>query len=154
MFGNGSPGALWSGGPTPGQSYNVPGGKYMPCNGSSERTLNPIVMGSSILGVHYNGVAVIAADMLGSYGSLSKYRDCPRLLKVNDTTVIRASGDYADFHCFGAYLAPPIILDAMEKKPGMTKGEAVQLIDRCMKLLFYRDARAFKKYQLAVITKE
>lgn len=40
---------------------------------------------------------IIAADMMGSYGSLARFRSISRLLKVNDTTMLGASGDYADF---------------------------------------------------------
>ncbi|KAK0067908.1 Proteasome subunit beta type-4 [Biomphalaria glabrata] len=229
---NGSPGPLWTGGPIPGQFYNFPGGKSDSNNTQRVRSVNPIVTGTSVLAVQFKGGVVIAADTLGSYGSLAKYRDLKRLLKVNDTTVIGAAGDYADFqymsniiqqqvindevindgfgytpksvHClltrilynrrsqfnplwntyiiagieedqpylgyvdkigmayeapslacgFGAYVALPIIRDALEKKPDISKDEAVALIDRCMKLMYYRDARALNKYQLAVITKD
>ncbi|KAK3760729.1 hypothetical protein RRG08_009364 [Elysia crispata] len=231
MFGPNNPGAFWTGGPAPGQFYNFPGSQSTSAQNSSQRTLYPVVTGTSVLGVQFEGGVVMAADMLGSYGSLARFRDCPRLLKVNDTTVLGAAGDYADFqylsnviqqqvideeclndgfgytpkslHCwltrvlynrrsqfnplwntyivagiddekpflgyvdkigmayeapslacgFGAYLALPIIRDAMEKNPTMTQDEAVALIDRCMKLLFYRDARSLNKYQVAVITK-
>lgn len=40
---------------------------------------------------------MLAADKLGSYGALARYRDCPRLHKVNDNTVIACMGDYADY---------------------------------------------------------
>lgn len=40
---------------------------------------------------------MIAADTMGSYGSLARFRGISRLLKVNDTTMLGASGDYADF---------------------------------------------------------
>ena len=33
----------------------------------------------------------------GSYGSLARYRSLSRVHKVNDTTIVAASGDYADF---------------------------------------------------------
>ena len=35
--------------------------------------------------------------------------------------------------------------DALEKNPNMSQSQAEQLIDRCMKLLFYRDARSLNK---------
>lgn len=35
--------------------------------------------------------------MVGSYGSLARFRGISRLLKVNDKVAIGASGDYADF---------------------------------------------------------
>lgn len=40
---------------------------------------------------------MIAADVLGSYGSLARFRDCKRLMKVNDYCLLGAAGDYADF---------------------------------------------------------
>lgn len=46
----------------------------------------------------------MAADMLGSYGSLARYRSVPRLLKVNDKTVIGCMGDYADFQYLQAII--------------------------------------------------
>lgn len=40
---------------------------------------------------------VIAGDMLGSYGSLARFRNCPRVLKVNNNIIVGAGGDYGDF---------------------------------------------------------
>lgn len=60
------------------------------------RTLNPSVAGTSVLGVKFDGGVAIAADMLGSYGSLARYPGVSRLVKVNETTVLGASGDFAD----------------------------------------------------------
>lgn len=57
----------------------------------------PMVTGTSVLGVKFEGGIVIAADMMGSYGSLARFRSISRLLRVNDSTVLGASGDYADF---------------------------------------------------------
>lgn len=56
-----------------------------------------MVTGTSVLGVKFEGGIVIAADMMGSYGSLARFRSISRLLRVNDSTVLGASGDYADF---------------------------------------------------------
>lgn len=58
---------------------------------------NPSVTGTSVLGIKFEGGVMLAADMLGSYGSLARYRNCSRVMKVNDTTVIGAGGDYADY---------------------------------------------------------
>lgn len=38
-----------------------------------------------------------ATISLGSYGSLARFRSLSRLMKVNENTVIGASGDIADF---------------------------------------------------------
>ena len=37
------------------------------------RTLYPVTTGTSVLGVKFDGGVAIAADMLGSYGSLARY---------------------------------------------------------------------------------
>lgn len=39
----------------------------------------------------------MAGDILGSYGSLARFRNCPRLMKVNDNIIMGAGGDYGDF---------------------------------------------------------
>ncbi len=53
--------------------------------------------GTSVLAVKFNGGVAMAADTLGSYGSLARYRDVSRILRVNDSTILGAGGDYADF---------------------------------------------------------
>lgn len=191
-----------------------------------------MVTGTSVLGVKFDGGVLLAADVLGSYGSLARYRNCSRLLKVNDCTVMGAGGDYADYQylksiveqkvidedClndgfnytpkmlfnwltrvlyarrskfnplwntyivgglqdgepylgyvdkigtayeaptlatgFGSYLAQPLLRDGYEKNNKMTEAEARQLLDTCLKVLFYRDARSFNKYELAIVTKD
>jgi len=60
-------------------------------------TQSPVTTGTSVLAVAYDGGIVMAADMLGSYGSLARYRSVPRIIKINDQTVIGCMGDYADF---------------------------------------------------------
>ena len=50
-----------------------------------------------MLGMKFNGGVVIAADKLGSYGSLARFKNLSRIMKINESTVIGAGGDYADF---------------------------------------------------------
>lgn len=192
----------------------------------------PSVTTTSVLGLKFKDGVILAADMLGSYGSLARYRNCQRLMTVNDQTILGSSGDYADYQfissiinqrvveesClddgfsytapglhswltrvmynrrsqfnplwntfivggisedksflgyvdkigvayeadtiatgFGAYLALPLLRDSVEKNKKMEEKEALELIDRCMKLLFYRDARSLNKYQVAVVSKK
>ncbi|KNC70367.1 hypothetical protein SARC_17109, partial [Sphaeroforma arctica JP610] len=58
---------------------------------------SPIVTGTSVCGIKYNGGVIIAADTLGSYGSLARFRSVSRIIRVNDRTIVGGSGDYADF---------------------------------------------------------
>ena len=54
-------------------------------------------IGTSVFGMKYKDGVILAADTLGSYGSLARYPDLERVIRVNDTTVVACSGDYADF---------------------------------------------------------
>merc|ERR1712004_1537 len=222
---------FWGNGPRPGALYNFPGSQSSQDFGK-QKTLTPITTGTSVLAVKFDGGIAMAADMLGSYGSLARFRDCPRVMKVNETTVMGAGGDYADFQfirsiieqnvideeclddgfsytprslyswltrvmynrrCkfdplwntvivggmqegepflgyidkigiayeaqtvatgFGMHIAQPIMRDQLEKTPHLTEQDAVRLLDRCLKVLFYRDARSFNKYQIAIVTKD
>ena len=53
---------------------------------------------------------------------------------------------------FGSYLAIPI----MRKKwrPDMEEGEARELLEECLRVLFYRDCRALNKIRIAKATAE
>ena len=57
-----------------------------------------MVTGTSVVGIVYDKGVMIAADLLGSYGSMAQMRQLPRVFKVNESTVIGASGDLADFN--------------------------------------------------------
>jgi 20S proteasome subunit beta 7 len=56
-----------------------------------------MVTGTSVLGLTFDNGVIIAADMLGSYGSMAQMRGLQRVFRVNDVTAIGASGDYSDF---------------------------------------------------------
>jgi len=60
-------------------------------------TQTPVTTGTSVIGIRFNGGIVLAADKLASYGSLARFRDCPRLFQVNESTMLGCTGDYADF---------------------------------------------------------
>ena len=66
---------------------------------------SPRVSGTAVIGVGFDGGVVLAADTVGSYGTLCKLRAIPRLLKVNDRTVLAVSGDYADYQCIEQLIA-------------------------------------------------
>ncbi|XP_075548789.1 proteasome subunit beta type-4 [Dermacentor variabilis] len=201
--------------------------------GTRQRTQSPMTTATSVLGIKFDGGVMLAADILGSYGSLARFRNCPRILKVNDQIAAAASGDYADFQylksvidqkmiseqClndgfrlkpkslyswltrvmynrrsrfdplwntyliaglqdgvpflgqvdmlgtafesstlatgYGAYIAQPLLREAYEKKAGqLTKEEAQKVLTYCLRVLYYRDARSFDKYQVATVTAE
>lgn len=56
---------------------------------------------------------------------------------------------------FGAYLAMPIMRDAVEQaRPngGLERQDALNLINKCIEILYYRDARSWPKFQIGTIT--
>lgn len=59
-------------------------------------TQQPIVTGTSVISMKYDNGVIIAADNLGSYGSLLRFTDIERLIPVGKSTVVGISGDISD----------------------------------------------------------
>ncbi|XP_023244618.1 proteasome subunit beta type-4-like [Centruroides sculpturatus] len=88
---------------------NVENSAWNSMNYGKSRTLTPISTGTSVIAMEFEGGVVIAADTLASYGSTARFRDCERLMKVNDNIIIGASGDYADFQFIRSVIEDKII---------------------------------------------
>lgn len=191
---------------------------------ATTRTTQPMVTGTSVLGLVYDGGVMLAADTLGSYGSLARFREISRFCVVGQNTAVAAAGDYADFqeiklllndlvtqnNCqddghpiaphsihsyltrlmyarrsrfnplwntlvvggfhdgkvflgyvdklgvsfseefvasgFGGYLAIPLIRKRREELGRvLTRDEARALLEDCLRVLFYRDARSLNR---------
>eukprot|EP00753_Platysulcus_tardus_P019687 PLAT7429.1.p2 GENE.PLAT7429.1~~PLAT7429.1.p2 ORF type:complete len:251 (-),score=98.31 PLAT7429.1:93-797(-) len=63
----------------------------------SKRTLRPIVTGTSVVAIKYADGVLMAADTLGSYGSLARFKDLRRIRPVASKTLLGGGGDYSDF---------------------------------------------------------
>lgn len=49
----------------------------------------------------------------------------------------------------------PIMREFLEKNNNkITEAQARDVLDRCMKLLYFRDGRAYDKYSMAIVTKD
>lgn len=56
---------------------------------------------------------------------------------------------------FGAHLAVPILRRAVPDEAAVaniTREQAIETVEECMKVLFYRDARSMNKYSMAIVT--
>jgi len=53
---------------------------------------------------------------------------------------------------YGDYIARPLMRQHF--KPSLTHAEAKEILETCLRVLFYRDARASNKIQIATITKD
>jgi 20S proteasome subunit beta 7 len=63
-----------------------------------KHTTSPIVTGTSVLGIVYDGGVMLAADTLLSYGGMAKHQGVSRLFHIPNTgTIIAASGEFSDF---------------------------------------------------------
>ncbi|KAJ3296293.1 Proteasome subunit beta type-7 [Borealophlyctis nickersoniae] len=202
-------------------------------NAGVSRTQQPIVTGTSVLGIKYKDGIMLAADTLASYGSLARFRDVKRIVEVGDSTLVGASGELSDFQYithlldnlvtkefymddgqqlrprniyeylsrvmyqrrsnanplwnslvvggvkdgdrflgfvdlqgttyqsstvatgYGAYIGQPLLRKAVEgREDTLTEEEAAKILEEVMRVLFYRDARAFNRIQLAKVTAE
>lgn len=80
-----------------GQPQSSPYHQSQPGHGQpSSHTQNPIVTGTSVLGLKFADGVVIAADNLASYGSLARFTDVKRLRKFNSNAVVGFGGDVSD----------------------------------------------------------
>jgi len=195
---------------------------------AKKKTLDPIVTGTSVIAIKYNGGVVMGTDMLCSYGSLARFNSIQRMEKFGSNTIIGAGGELSDFqslsntindlvtldHCiddgsrlspeeiynyvarimynnrnkgnplwnslvimgyqngssflgkvdllgtcfkedivctgYGAHIALPLMRKAATDNPNMTLEQARKLIEDCLRVLFYRDARSSRKVQISV----
>ncbi|KAH9942611.1 proteasome endopeptidase complex beta subunit [Amylocystis lapponica] len=54
---------------------------------------------------------------------------------------------------FGAYIALPLLRNAVEgREDQLTEDAARHILQDCMRVLYYRDARSLNKYQIATVT--
>jgi 20S proteasome subunit beta 7 len=85
-------------------NFNAHGKKTAHAQMPSSRTSEPIVTGTSVIAVKYQGGVVMAADTLASYGSLARFYLVERMKKVGDWTAVGGSGEYSDFQYIGKML--------------------------------------------------
>lgn len=62
-----------------------------------QHTQSPVTTGTSVLGIKFKDGIMLASDTLASYGSLARFRDIQRVIKVGDYSVVGASGELSDF---------------------------------------------------------
>ncbi|CAF1128333.1 unnamed protein product [Adineta steineri] len=100
------------------------------------RTVTPVVTGSSVAAFTFKDGVILAADILGSYGSLAKYRNHPRIHQVNDKTVLAVSGDLSDADYIKEAIDTKVDEDIVQEDGGeMTP---LALYSWCTRLMYHR----------------
>ncbi|KAI8925940.1 nucleophile aminohydrolase [Entophlyctis helioformis] len=96
-------------------------------------TQQPIVTGTSVLGIKYKDGIMLAADTLASYGSLAQIRDMERLVGFGDQTVVGASGDMSDWQHL-QHMINNRIIDEYTKDDGhnLHPGHIFEFLSRVM----------------------
>ena len=75
----------------------LPAGEHVASRGGeTKHTQSPIVTGTSVLGLKYKDGIMLAADNLASYGSMARFRDIERIIRVGDSTIVGVGGDISD----------------------------------------------------------
>ncbi|XP_054153460.1 proteasome subunit beta type-4-like [Oppia nitens] len=121
-------------------------------NHNDDHTLTPNALFSWLTRVHYNrrskfdplwcqwvigGLNSDDQPFLGYVDKLGTAYECPAI----------ATG-------YGSYIAIPLLRQALDEAGGkLTEEQAKQVIQKCLTVLYYRDARSFNKYELAVVKK-
>ncbi|XP_011500544.1 PREDICTED: proteasome subunit beta type-4 [Ceratosolen solmsi marchali] len=99
----------WQNGPAPGSLYHFPDFTTNFNSDAIQRTQSPMVTGTSVVGMQFKDGIIIAADVLASYGSLARFRNCERVIKVNDNIILGAGGDYADYQYLRSLIEQKIL---------------------------------------------
>src|SRR5690606_16534903 len=76
-----------------------------------QHTQQPMTTATSVLAVKYDNGVVIAADTLGSWGKMARFRNCERIIRVNDQTILGCGGDFADFQFLKSHIEQKVIDD-------------------------------------------
>lgn len=70
---------------------------YAGLSAPTTHTSQPIVTGTSVIGIKYKDGVMLAADTLASYGTLARYKNIKRIQLAGKDTLIGASGELSDF---------------------------------------------------------
>lgn len=112
------------------------------------KTLQPSVTGSMICGLTYDKGVLLAADTMGSYGGLRRYKDMQRVIKISETCLIAASGDLADLSELERIVMDQVRLDAVEAEHGVTFN--AQSLHAWIQTIFYHHRCKMNPYWLTV----
>ncbi|KAJ2967871.1 hypothetical protein NQ176_g9459 [Zarea fungicola] len=113
---------------------------YLRENAPRTHTQQPIVTGTSVIGVKFKDGVVVAADNLASYGSLARFTDVKRLKTFQNTSVVGFSGDISDMQYLDRHLTD-LSLDESYGSSETPRLNAANLHRYLSKLLYNRRSK-------------
>ncbi|KAK5987320.1 Proteasome subunit beta type-7 [Cladobotryum mycophilum] len=120
--------------------YGAYDASYMQDNGPKQNTQQPIVTGTSVIGIKFKDGVVMAADNLASYGSLARFTDVKRLRTFAGTSVLGFSGDVSDMQYLDRHLIDLSLSEAYDS-PDKPRLSAANLHRYLAKLLYHRRSK-------------
>ncbi|CAK7217108.1 Proteasome subunit beta type-7 [Sporothrix curviconia] len=84
--------------------YGAYDASYLNHSAPKQATQAPVVTGTSVIALKFNGGVVMAADNLASYGSLARFTDTQRLRPFGKQAVLGFSGDVSDMQFLDRHL--------------------------------------------------
>lgn len=85
----------------------------------------PTVTGAAVLGIKYKGGTMIMCDTLASYGSMARFKDCERIMKVNENVVVGVGGEFSDFQHLQKLLREITIMDFNDDDGATKSGKEI-----------------------------
>jgi len=106
-----------------------------------KHTQNPIITGTSVIALKYKDGIIMAADNMGSYGSLMRFNDIERLIRVGDQTVVGISGDISDLQHIERILDELVVEEDIYDNEGGDKLRAPHIHEYLTRVLYNRRSK-------------
>ncbi|KAM7533631.1 hypothetical protein Aperf_G00000121298 [Anoplocephala perfoliata] len=103
---------------------------------AKKHTMSPSCSGTSVVGIRFKDGVIIAGDSLVSYGSLARYTNFDRVVKVNDHTLMACSGDIADFQFLSREIGKQILSENLLGDGFVTSPQALH--SWVTRVMYYR----------------
>ncbi|KAM3177574.1 hypothetical protein ACTXT7_004274 [Hymenolepis weldensis] len=107
-----------------------------PISDARKHTMSPSCSGTSVVGIRYKDGVIIAGDTLVSYGSLARFTNFDRVVKVNEHTLMACSGDIADFQFLSREICKRILSENLLGDGFVTSPQALH--SWITRVMYYR----------------
>ena len=116
--------------------------------GEKKHTVDPVYVGSTVLGVRYNNGIVVGADIRLNYGSLCKFTNITdRVQRLNENTIITSTGEFSDFQEITKILKDEALEDSLNLNSYLGPNELTHLLS----LISYNKRNKMNPYFLSTL---
>merc|ERR1711970_1079633 len=106
--------------------------------------------GGAILAIQHDEGVLVAGDTLGAYGSLARFRDIRRIIKLNKNVLLTYTGDVADFQFLLEYMEETqreseMMDDGIEMGP-------IEIFNLLERIMYNRRSKGNPLWNIIIIT--